>query len=152
MSWRGDQPHDEPTAGMASALRVSSNPRAFRSSSASRATGTLADLLSPARLVIFGTLLTTLNKPMFAASGYVFATFGTVSTLYWITAAKACVPWTRDSPDPTASPDNRARCPARCMLYHARAVPVCLCDSLNGLPWNNAPDVLHHGRGLESTA
>jgi hypothetical protein len=36
--------------------------------------------------VIFGTLLTTLNKPMFAASGYVFATFGTVSTLYWITA------------------------------------------------------------------
>ena len=51
--------------------------------------GTLADLLSPARLVIFGTLLTTLNKPMFAASGYVFATFGTVSTLYWITAAKA---------------------------------------------------------------
>ena len=52
-------------------------------------TGTLADLLSPARLVIFGTLLTTLNKPMFAASGYVFATFGTVATLYWITAAKA---------------------------------------------------------------
>ncbi len=39
--------------------------------------------------MIFGTLLTTLNKPMFAASGYVFATFGTVSTLYWITAAKA---------------------------------------------------------------
>jgi len=53
------------------------------------AAGTLADILSPSRLVIFGTLLTTLNKPMFAASGYVFATFGTVSTLYWITAAKA---------------------------------------------------------------
>ena len=50
--------------------------------------GTLGDLLSPARLVIFGTLLTTLNKPMFAGSGYVFTTFGTVATLYWITAAK----------------------------------------------------------------
>ena len=57
-----------------------------------RSAGTLADILSPSRLVIFGTLLTTLNKPMFAASGYVFATFGTVSTLYWITAAKARMP------------------------------------------------------------
>ena len=56
----------------------------------------MADLLSPARLVIFGTLLTTLNKPMFAGSGYVFTTFGTVATLYWITAAKvrtAAGPW-----------------------------------------------------------
>ena len=50
--------------------------------------GTLADLLSPARLVIFGTLLTTLNKPMFAGAGAVYASFGTVATLYWITAAK----------------------------------------------------------------
>ena len=50
--------------------------------------GTLADILSPARMVIFGTLLTTLNKPMFALSGYVFATFGTVATLYWITAGE----------------------------------------------------------------
>jgi len=48
--------------------------------------GTLADILSPARMVIFGTLLTTLNKPMFALSGYVYAAFGTVATLYWITA------------------------------------------------------------------
>lgn len=50
--------------------------------------GTLADVLSPARMVIFGTLLTTLNKPMFAASGWVFASFGTLATLYWITAGK----------------------------------------------------------------
>ena len=48
--------------------------------------GTLADILSPARMVIFGTLLTTLNKPMFAMSGYVYAAFGTVATLYWVTA------------------------------------------------------------------
>lgn len=39
-------------------------------------------------MVIFGTLLTTLNKPMFAASGWVFASFGTLATLYWITAGK----------------------------------------------------------------
>ena len=50
--------------------------------------GTLADVLSPARMVIFGTLLTTLNKPMFAASGWVYASFGTLATLYWITAGK----------------------------------------------------------------
>lgn len=50
--------------------------------------GTMADILSPARMVIFGTLLTTLNKPMFALSGWVFASFGTVATLYWITAGK----------------------------------------------------------------
>lgn len=50
--------------------------------------GTLADVLSPARMVIFGTLLTTLNKPMFAAAGGVYATFGTVAALYWITAGK----------------------------------------------------------------
>ena len=37
-------------------------------------------------MIIFGTLLTTLNKPMFAASGYIYATFGTVITLYWVTA------------------------------------------------------------------
>lgn len=48
----------------------------------------MADILSPARMVIFGTLLTTLNKPMFALSGWVFASFGTVATLYWITAGK----------------------------------------------------------------
>lgn len=50
--------------------------------------GTLADVLSPARMVLVGTLLTTLNKPMFAASGWIYASFGTVATLYWITAGK----------------------------------------------------------------
>ena len=50
--------------------------------------GTLADFLSPARMVIFGTLLTTINKPMFAMSGYVYASFGTVACLYWVTAGK----------------------------------------------------------------
>ena len=50
--------------------------------------GTLADVLSPARMVLVGTLLTTLNKPMFALSGWVYASFGTVATLYWITAGK----------------------------------------------------------------
>ena len=48
--------------------------------------GTLADILSPARMVVFGTLLTTINKPMFAMSGWVFASYGTAATLYWITA------------------------------------------------------------------
>lgn len=50
--------------------------------------GTLADILSPARMVIFGTLLTTLNKPMFALSGYFYASFGVTATLYWVTAGK----------------------------------------------------------------
>ena len=40
-------------------------------------------------MVLVGTLLTTLNKPMFALSGWVYATFGTVATLYWITAGGA---------------------------------------------------------------
>ena len=46
----------------------------------------LADVLSPARMIIFDTVLTTLNKPMFAGSGALYAAFGTVATLYWITA------------------------------------------------------------------
>lgn len=50
--------------------------------------GVFADILSPARMVIFGTLLTTINKPMFAASGLVFTSFGAVATLYWITFGK----------------------------------------------------------------
>ncbi|KAK9866106.1 hypothetical protein WJX84_003968 [Apatococcus fuscideae] len=60
----------------------------FLSNASKSLSGTIADIISPARMVIFGTLLTTLNKPMFAASGYVFATFGTTATLYWITAGK----------------------------------------------------------------
>eukprot|EP00891_Asterochloris_glomerata_P008342 jgi/Astpho2/8342/fgenesh1_pg.00122_%23_79_t len=55
--------------------------------------GTLADFLSPARMVIFGTLLTTINKPMFAMSGYVYASFGTVACLYWVTAGKVFDRW-----------------------------------------------------------
>ena len=50
--------------------------------------GIFADILSPARMVIFGTLLTTINKPMFAASGLVFTSFGAVAALYWITFGK----------------------------------------------------------------
>lgn len=48
----------------------------------------MADILSPARMVIFGTLLTTINKPMFAASGLVFTSFGAIAALYWITFGK----------------------------------------------------------------
>ena len=60
----------------------------FLSNASKSLSGTLADLLSPARMIIFGTLLTTINKPMFALSGYVFASFGTVACLYWVTFAK----------------------------------------------------------------
>ena len=48
--------------------------------------GTLADILSPSKMVIFGTLLTTINKPMFALSGAMYANFGVAATLYWVTA------------------------------------------------------------------
>jgi sugar phosphate permease len=58
----------------------------FLSNASKSVSGTLADILSPSRMIIFGTLLTTLNKPMFAASGYIYATFGTLITLYWVTA------------------------------------------------------------------
>lgn len=60
----------------------------FLSNASKSLSGTLADILSPARMIIFGTLLTTVNKPMFALSGYVFASFGTVVCLYWVTFAK----------------------------------------------------------------
>ncbi|KAK9917953.1 hypothetical protein WJX75_000018 [Coccomyxa subellipsoidea] len=60
----------------------------FLSNASKSVSGTLADILSPSRMIIFGTLLTTLNKPMFAGSGYIYATFGTVITLYWVTAGK----------------------------------------------------------------
>lgn len=39
-------------------------------------------------MVIFGTLLTTINKPMFAASGWIYASFGATACLYWITFGK----------------------------------------------------------------
>lgn len=60
----------------------------FLSNASKSLSGTLADILSPARMIIFGTLLTTINKPMFALSGHVFASFGTVVCLYWVTFAK----------------------------------------------------------------
>ena len=58
----------------------------FLSNMSKSVSGTLADILSPAKMVIFGTLLTTINKPMFALSGAVYASYGTVATLYWVTA------------------------------------------------------------------
>ena len=64
----------------------------FLSNASKSLSGTLADILSPSRMIIFGTLLTTLNKPMFAASGYMYATFGTVVTLYWVTAGMTSYP------------------------------------------------------------
>ena len=60
----------------------------FLSKASGSVSGTLADLLSPARLVIFGTLLTTINKPMFAASGWVYTSYGAAACLYWITFGK----------------------------------------------------------------
>jgi MFS family permease len=39
-------------------------------------------------MVVFGTLLTTINKPMFAASGWVYSAFGASACLYWITFGK----------------------------------------------------------------
>lgn len=56
----------------------------FLSKASGSVSGVFADILSPARMVIFGTLLTTINKPMFAASGVVYSTFGAVACLYWI--------------------------------------------------------------------
>lgn len=60
----------------------------FLSNLTKSVSGTVGDLLSPARMVIFGTLLTTLNKPMFAASGWVYGTYGTIACAYWVTSAK----------------------------------------------------------------
>lgn len=60
----------------------------FLSKASGSVSGTAADLLTPARMVIFGTLLTTINKPMFAASGLVFGSFGAMACLYWITFGK----------------------------------------------------------------
>ncbi len=39
-------------------------------------------------MVIFGTLLTTINKPMFALAGSVYGALGTTACLYWITFGK----------------------------------------------------------------
>lgn len=61
----------------------------FLSNMSKSVSGTLADVLSPARMVLIGTLLTTINKPMFALSGAVYAAYGTVATVYWVTAGVA---------------------------------------------------------------
>ena len=60
----------------------------FLSKASGSVSGILADLLSPAKMVVFGTLLTTINKPMFAASGAIYASFGAMACLYWITFGK----------------------------------------------------------------
>lgn len=60
----------------------------FLSKASGSVSGILADLLSPARMVIFGTLLTTINKPMFAASGWLYASFGATACLYWLAFGK----------------------------------------------------------------
>lgn len=60
----------------------------FLSKASGSVSGIFADLLSPAKMVIFGTLLTTINKPMFAASGWIYASFGATACLYWITFGK----------------------------------------------------------------
>eukprot|EP00890_Picochlorum_soloecismus_P006851 jgi/Picsp_1/991/NSC_04475-R1_major facilitator superfamily mfs_1 len=60
----------------------------FLSKASGSLSGILADILSPAKMVIIGTLLTTINKPMFAASGVVYGTFGAMACLYWITFGK----------------------------------------------------------------
>ena len=60
----------------------------FLSKASGSVSGIFADILSPARMVIFGTLLTTINKPMFAASGVIYSTFGAIACLYWITFGK----------------------------------------------------------------
>ena len=60
----------------------------FLCNASNSVSGVIGDLLSPARMIIFGTLLTTINKPMFALSGGVTAVFGTTAALYWITFGK----------------------------------------------------------------
>ncbi|KDD77011.1 hypothetical protein H632_c40p0 [Helicosporidium sp. ATCC 50920] len=60
----------------------------FLSKASGTLSGTAADLLSPSRMVVFGTLLTTVNKPMFAAAGAVYGGLGVTACLYWITFGK----------------------------------------------------------------
>ncbi|KAL4436676.1 hypothetical protein ABPG75_003815 [Micractinium tetrahymenae] len=50
--------------------------------------GTLADLLSPARVLLVGAALSFANKPMYAAAGWVAATAGATACAYWILFAK----------------------------------------------------------------
>lgn len=60
----------------------------FLSKASGVVSGRLADLLSPARMVILGTALTALCKPAFALSGAVHAALGTAACVSWIAGAK----------------------------------------------------------------
>ena len=49
----------------------------------------MGDLLkSQVKILIFGTALTALCKPMFAGSSFIFAAFGGTACLWWITTGK----------------------------------------------------------------
>lgn len=50
--------------------------------------GRLADVLSCGRMVIVGTALTALCKPMFALSGTVHTMLGAAGCITWLTVAK----------------------------------------------------------------
>lgn len=52
------------------------------------ASGRLADMLSPGRVVILGTLLSVLCKPMFALAGAVRAVLGDTACVQWLMGAK----------------------------------------------------------------
>lgn len=51
--------------------------------------GTLADLLSPAWVLLVGAALSCANKPMYAAAGRVASAAGATACAYWILFAKA---------------------------------------------------------------
>ena len=101
----------------------------FLSNASKSVSGTLADILSPARMIIFGTLLTTLNKPMFAVTGAVYASFGTVITLYWVTAGARSLFWHACAG--LKQPDNEALLSAPCSPSTGSS-PVCAACS--GMP------------------
>jgi hypothetical protein len=50
--------------------------------------GRMADILSPARMVIIGTAMTAMAKPMFGACGIVHAALGVTACWYWIAGLK----------------------------------------------------------------
>eukprot|EP00887_Chlorella_sp_A99_P000958 scaffold5.g958.t1 len=53
--------------------------------------GRLADVFTPAHMVLAGTLLTALVKPMFGLTGVVYGALGTAACVSWISFAKALV-------------------------------------------------------------
>ncbi|KAL4435215.1 hypothetical protein ABPG77_001897 [Micractinium sp. CCAP 211/92] len=50
--------------------------------------GTLADLLSPARVLLVGAALSCANKPMYVAAGWVASAAGATACAYWILFVK----------------------------------------------------------------